>query len=118
MHECRNCNYEGEDIIKDKFCPICGDYIIGKVPTPSQVQQIAKEEALVRQKALKAHLDKQAKELESKIQDVGDKIVLPITKEEVNLDLNNDGKVDKEDASIASKVLHKIKGNKRKRGKR
>jgi len=36
--------------------------------------------------------------------------------EEINLDLNNDGVVDAKDASIAGKVLNKVKG--KKRGKR
>jgi len=38
-------------------------------------------------------------------------------KKEVNLDLNGDGKVDKKDATIASKVMNKHRANKRK-GKR
>ena len=40
-------------------------------------------------------------------------------KEEVNLDLNGDGVVDKKDASIASRVMNRVKNkNKNKRSKR
>ena len=38
-----------------------------------------------------------------------------VEKPKVNLDLNNDGKVDKKDAKIASKVLNSFKGKKGKR---
>ena len=41
------------------------------------------------------------------VQEVKDK-----SKSKVNLDLNGDGKIDKEDASIASKVMNAIKKKK------
>lgn len=39
-------------------------------------------------------------------------------KEDVNLDLNNDGVVDAKDAKIASKVMNKVRKNKKNKGKR
>lgn len=36
----------------------------------------------------------------------------------VNLDLNNDGKIDDKDASIASKVMNAVKGRKKKKPSR
>ena len=39
----------------------------------------------------------------------------PVVEEEPDFDLNNDGKVDDEDASIAAKVMNKVRHNKKKK---
>jgi len=42
MYKCINCIYEGDKIIDELFCPVCGDYIEGKKP------DISPDEALGR----------------------------------------------------------------------
>lgn len=41
-----------------------------------------------------------------------------LTKKAKSLDLNEDGKVDKKDAAIASKVMNKVKKDNSKKGKK
>ena len=89
--KCTNCKYEGEKIVDNLFCPVCGDYMEGKKPG-SQSNHIPKESNPV-------------KKVEAKKEEP-----------EVSLDLNNDGKIDEKDATIAGKVLrHTRKIRKRKK---
>ena len=53
------------------------------------------------------------KEAKEKLKELGES-----DSEELDLDLNNDGKVDEKDASIASKVMNKIKKDKKKKSKK
>lgn len=96
MAKCKNCKWEGDNdkIIKARFCPICGDNV-------SLDNNIPKQEKIEKVAPLKAS------ETVSKKED------------KLEYDLNGDGKVDKEDASIAAKVLRNTtKKKKTKRGKR
>lgn len=60
------------------------------------------------------------KPLKDKCPSCGDEVKSLGETPEINLDLNNDGKVDSKDASIASKVMNSIKKKKKsnKKGKR
>lgn len=88
MYKCSNCSYEGDKLSKKEEGAMHDD----KCP-------VCGDEVILKAKPLNS----------SKPIDNIDKL---------NLDLNNDGVIDSKDASIASKVMNKVRKNKKKKHKR
>ena len=57
MYKCINCSYEGEEIVNNMFCPICGDFIEGYKPEQLKNKRIIIISNKVTDKSYKRILD-------------------------------------------------------------
>ena len=99
-YKCTNCAHEQEEY--QRFCPTCGDFI-GKEGLESKKKAEPAQESAPEEKEESAPESE-----ESTVGKVKEESKEEKKEEELNLDLNNDGVVDKKDASIAGKALRRI----------
>ncbi len=87
-HKCSNCAYKGEEIIDNLFCPVCGDWILGK--KPGKIEYTDEERTILD----RAEFIEKPHEIDPKF------------------DVNKDGQVDQKDVEAVKEQAKKIKEKK------